>query len=80
MTIIVPSAMESATSRFGFFTSPAVKPMLFHASAEKSEPTCATPKATNSPNHPLAAVTVGIRFFRKSAPGLMGKAPRTAQT
>ena len=37
----VPNAMESATSRFGFFTSAAVKPMLFQASDEKREPTCA---------------------------------------
>jgi hypothetical protein len=31
--------------------------MLFHASAEKSEPTCATQKATKSPNAPLVATT-----------------------
>ncbi len=46
----VPSASESGTSRRGFFTSPAVKVMLFQASAEKSEPTCATPYATSKPN------------------------------
>ena len=39
----MPSASESGTSRRGFFTSPAVKVMLFQASAENSEPTCATP-------------------------------------
>ena len=31
----VPKASESGTSRRGFFTSPAVKVMLFQASAEK---------------------------------------------
>src|SRR5438270_10433225 len=65
MTMIVPNAIESATSRFGFFTSAAVKPMLFQASAENSDPTCATPKATNNPNAPLAALTVGKKLFRK---------------
>src|SRR5271154_414943 len=55
----VPNTIESATSRLGFFTSAAVKPMLFQASAENSEPTCATPNATKMPNAPLAAVTVG---------------------
>ncbi len=38
MTKPVPSTSESGMLRFGFFTSPAVKVMLFHASAEKSEP------------------------------------------
>ena len=33
---------ESGILRRGFFTSPAVNVMLFHASAEKSEPTCTT--------------------------------------
>ena len=42
MTTPVPSASESGKLRLGFFTSPAVKVTLFQASAEKSEPTCAT--------------------------------------
>src|SRR5437899_5106203 len=67
--MIVPRAIESATSRFGFFTSAAVKPMLFQASAENSDPTCATPNATNNPNAPLEAETVGTKLFRKFAPG-----------
>src|SRR5277367_844577 len=79
MTMIVPNAIESATSRFGFLTSAAVKPMLFQASAEKSEPTCATPNATSRPKNPLDAVTVGIQPRKKFAPGSMGSAPRMVQ-
>ncbi len=69
---MVPKAIDSATSRLGFFTSAAVNPMLFQASAENSEPTCATPNATNNPNAPLAAVMVGTQPRRKSAPGSIG--------
>src|ERR1700676_3187828 len=79
MTIIVPNAIDSATSRFGFFTSAAVNPMLFHASAENSDPTCATPNATNNPNAPLAAVTAGTMPRKKSAPGSITCAPRIVQ-
>ena len=78
MTMIVPNAIDSATSRFGFFTSAAVKPMLFQASAENSEPTCETQSATKSPK-PVAAVTVGTNERRKFAPGSIGSAPRTVQ-
>src|SRR5262249_24505472 len=46
----VPSAKERGTFRCGFLTSPAVNVMLFQASAEKSEPTWATQRATNKPN------------------------------
>src|SRR5947207_9395319 len=67
--MIVPKAIESATSRFGFLTSAAVKPMLFQASAENREPTWATQNATHNPNAPLAAVTVGTKLFKKFAPG-----------
>ena len=45
----VPSASASGMFRRGSFTSPAVNVMLFHASAEKSEPTCATHSAMNMP-------------------------------
>ena len=38
ITIAVPTASDTGTSRRGFFTSPAVKVMLFHASAAKSAP------------------------------------------
>src|SRR5271168_3291430 len=79
MTITVPNAIESATSRFGFFTSAAVNPMLFQASAENSEPTCATPNATSNPKNPEAAETVGSKLFKKFAPGSMGCWPRTCQ-
>src|SRR5438034_11586127 len=62
--------------RRGSFTSPAVKVMLFQASAEKSEPTCATQKATKRPNAPALAATLDTqdRF------GLMGTTPRGVQT
>src|SRR5260370_10271544 len=76
--MMVPKAIDNATSRFGFSTSAAVNPMLFQASAENSDPTCATPKATSNPNQPLAAVTVGNKFLRKPAPGSIGCAPRIA--
>ncbi len=33
--------------RRGFFTSPAVNVMLFHASAENSDPTCTTASTTS---------------------------------
>ena len=79
MTMAVPMASDSGTSRRGFFTSPAVKVMLFQASAENIEPTCATPKATSRPNPPAAAVTAGTKPLRKSAPGRMVSAPWTAQ-
>ncbi len=55
MTMPVPSASESGIFRRGFFTSPAVKVMLFHASAANSDPTCETHKATKSP-YPVAAL------------------------
>src|SRR5437868_13335298 len=55
ITRIVPNASDSGTLRRGLTTSPAVKVILFHASAEKSEFVCATQIATNSPN-PVAAV------------------------
>src|SRR6266480_5810871 len=50
ITRIVPKASESGTLRRGLTTSPAVKVILFHASAEKSELVCATQMPTNSPN------------------------------
>src|SRR6266404_2520998 len=71
VTSPVPAARESGTLRRGFFTSPAVKVMLFQASDEKSEPTWATQKAMNNPNAPPVAATVGI----KDKSGLMGETP-----
>ena len=50
MTMTVPSASDSGMFRRGSFTSPAVNVMLFQASAEKSDPVCATQIATNRPN------------------------------
>src|ERR1700732_3270695 len=79
ITITVPNAIDNATSRLGFFTSAAVNPMLFQASAENSEPTCETPSATNNPKKPLAAVTVGTSPCKNPAPGSIGCAPRAVQ-
>src|ERR1700728_762776 len=42
-----PSPSESGTLRLGCLISPAVKVTLFHASHEKSDPTCTTAKITN---------------------------------
>ena len=42
-----PMTSDSGILRRGFFTSPAVKVMLFHASAENSEPTCTTARITS---------------------------------
>ena len=78
MTTPVPSASDSGRFRLGFFTSPAVNVTLFQASAENNEPTWATPNATNNPNAPLAAETVGMKDRKKFAPGSMGCAPRMA--
>src|ERR1700732_1912946 len=50
MTRIVPNANESGTLRRGLMTSPAVKVMLFQASAEKSEFVWATQIPTKRPN------------------------------
>ena len=68
MTIEVPSASESGMLRRGSRTSPAVKVMLFQASAEKSDPVCDTQTATKRPN----AVTA-------VKPGTISTAPRVVQ-
>ena len=52
MTSPVPIASDNGRLRRGFLTSPAVKVTLFQASAEKSEPTCATHTAINNPSAP----------------------------
>ncbi len=66
MTIIVPSASDSGILRRGSFTSPAVNVMLFHASAENSDPVWATQMATNRPNVVTAA-----------SPGTISTPPRS---
>jgi len=48
-----PSASDNGTLRRGFFTSPAVNVILFHASAANSDPTWATHSATNQPQQRL---------------------------
>jgi len=47
----VPSTSESGIFRLGFLTSPAVKVMLFHASAENSDPVCTTARMTAVHQH-----------------------------
>src|SRR4028119_1368483 len=59
MTKPVPKASDKGIFFCGSLTSPAVKVMLFQASDEKSEPTCATQKAIKSPYKPFAAETPG---------------------
>src|SRR5512138_2037880 len=59
VTRAVPAASESGRLRRGFLTSPAVNVMLFQASEENNEPTCATQNATNKPNTPAVAARVG---------------------
>src|SRR5256885_11331466 len=58
MTRMVPSASDNGTLRRGSFTSPAVKVMLFQASAEKSELVWAKQMTTKRPK----AVTAGKPF------------------
>src|SRR5207253_9137688 len=70
MTRTVPAASESGILRRGSFTSPAVKVILFQASAENKEPTCATQKAINRPRAPVAALATG----KKAKSGLMSVA------
>ena len=50
-------ASESGRLRLGFFTSPAVKVTLFQASAENSDPTCATARTVNAPTNTLGPPT-----------------------
>src|SRR5471032_2543411 len=47
--MIVPSASDSGTLRAGLRTSPAVKVMLFQASAANSEPICAVQSPIRMP-------------------------------
>src|SRR5262249_45728427 len=53
----VPNRSESGMFLRGSRTSPAVKVMLFQASAENSEPTCPTQIAINIPSAPPVAET-----------------------
>src|ERR1039457_6141281 len=71
VTSAVPAASERGMLRRGFFTSPAVKVMLFQASEENREPTCPTQNATNKPIAPPVAASVG----RKDISGLIGETP-----
>src|SRR5204862_1870309 len=76
MTIEVPSASDSGTFRRGSRTSPAVNVMLFHASAEKSDPVCETQIATNSPKVD-AAVSPGTM---STTPRAVHRAPKLSDT
>src|SRR5256885_840677 len=61
MTRPVPKASDKGRFRRGSRTSPAVKVTLFQASAEKSEPTCATHPGITIPRAPPVAHTVGMK-------------------
>src|SRR4029453_16392128 len=61
MTRPGPKTSDRGMWRRGSFTSAAVKVMLFQASAEKSEPTWATQKATSSPSAPADADSAGTK-------------------
>ena len=63
--------------RFGSLTSPAVKVMLFQASAENSDCVCDTQTATNSPQA-VAAVSPGSRDRLEHVLGDHGLARRQA--
>ncbi|OFW14514.1 MAG: hypothetical protein A3H29_03705 [Acidobacteria bacterium RIFCSPLOWO2_02_FULL_67_21] len=76
MTMMVPKASERGMVRRGSFTSPAVNVMLFHASAEKSDPVCATQSATNMPE----AVTTDTPSAIDSTPRGSQNAPKLAAT
>src|SRR5215203_1338674 len=82
MTREVPAASESGMLRFGFLTSPAVKVMLFQASAENSEPTWATQKAMNRPKAPIEAATAGAEVIPGSivttSRGVQKRSPKLA--
>ena len=52
VTSVTPVTRLKGMFRFGFFTSPAAKVMLFQASDENNEPTIATPIAAINA-HPL---------------------------
>ena len=76
MTMNVPRARDSGMFRRGSFTSPAVKVMLFHASAEKSDPVCATQIAMNRPN----TVTALRPGTTSTAPRVVQRLPKFADT
>src|SRR5437667_10738100 len=57
MTSPVPIASDRGRFRRGSLTSPAVNVTLFQASAENSEPTCATQTAISIPSAPPVADT-----------------------
>ena len=73
----VPSASESGMLRRGSFTSPAVNVMLFHASAEKSEPVCDTQMATNRPK---ARARATARATMSTVPRGVQKSPKLSAT
>src|ERR1700683_3227358 len=58
MTITVPRASDNGTLRAGLRTSPAVKVMLFQASAANSEPICEVQSAIKMPS-PLSGEMPG---------------------
>ena len=70
MTAPVPSASASGRLRFGFLTSPAVKVTLFQASAENSEPTCATARIVSRPTNAVGPPTPTCTAWSVFQPGV----------
>src|ERR1700751_101381 len=75
MTTPVPKASDSGRLRLGFFTSPAVKVTLFHASAENSDPTCATARIVSVPTQTVGPPTPTCTACRAASPAFSQKCP-----
>lgn len=62
----MPSTRLIGMVRLGLITSPAVKVILFHASAENNDPTMATPSALRSmiPVKGSMETVPGLRYLR----------------
>src|SRR5215471_11666309 len=68
MTAEQPSAIARGTLREGLRTSPAMMVMSCQESAEKSEPDCATQRATSRPNiEPAATPSEGSKLPNENA-------------
>src|SRR5207249_4988939 len=71
-----PNASDNGMFRFGFLTSPAVKVMLFQASAENREFVCATQIPTNNPNVVIAVNELPAGPTFSSVPRIFHKSPK----
>ena len=66
--------------RLGFFTSPAVKVMLFQASAENSEPTCTTARITSRFTSTMGPPTPTCTGMQRTPAGILPElAPARAE-